>query len=203
MDMSRIRALCVCVLIVLSTACTSGEGDQPTVDNQPLETTRPDGPLLCEFLPEDSVKRVLGREDVSGRGYLHRRTGESATTGECTVPADAALDPALKVMVLKAHSPEGEEVLRVIAEDNPDFLFPDDIGPGYGNVRKPFERANGDEGRGGAITNSLWGNSIIRVIINDQAEGRDAMADAVALSQQIAAVLELADEPSSPYPTPQ
>lgn len=200
--MSRIRILCVCAVVALSTACTSGEEDQPTVENQPLETTRPDGPLLCEFLSEDSVRQVLGRDQVSGRGYVHARTGDSATTAECLVVADGAADPALTVAVLAAHAPEGEEVLRVIAEEGPDYLFPADIGEGYGNAKDSFRGTNGVEGRGGAVTNALWGNSVIRVVINDQAEGRDAMADAVALTQQIAAALELPGEPSSPYPTP-
>ena len=189
--------------VVLSVvSCTNGDDeDEPmATDVEPLPTTA-SGPVLCDFVPEDAVRVAIGRDEVTSQGSL-RVQGEAVAGAQCRVFAEGAADPALDATIWSAHDFMGERVLEVLASGEVDYVFPDALGPGYGHVIDSFVGENGIEGRGGAVTMALWGDNIIQVAINDQAEGRDAMADAVALTQQIAQVLELPKEPSQPYPTP-
>ena len=192
------------LLVLLVPSCADDGGD--TVNNansEPLPTTAaPDGVLLCDFVPDSAVREALGRDEVTGQGHINRGNDGSVSTGRCRVFAEGAADPAVEVTVLAAHSAEGTRVFQVLADEDPDYVFPDGLGPGYGFAKDRFLGENGVQGRGGATTRVLWGDSVVQVVINDQAEGRDAMADAVALTQQIAQVLELPKEPSQPYPTP-
>ena len=193
------------LFLVLNVPSCGGDGDDTVNDpnTEPLATAAAaDGVLLCDFVPEPAVLVALGREEVAGQGHISRGNDGSVSTGRCRIFAEGAPDPAAEVTVLGAHSAEGARVLQVIADEDPDYVFPDDLGPGYGFAEDSFLGENGVEGRGGATTRALWGDNVIQVAINDRAEGRDAMADAVALTQQIAQVLELPKEPSQPYPTP-
>jgi hypothetical protein len=190
-------------VLLVSSCGEDGDGTMDDISTDPLPTTAAaDGSLLCDFVPEPAVQVALGRDALTSQGSINRRDNGSVSTGQCRIFADGAADPAVEVTVLAAHSEEGTRVFQVLADEDPDFVFPDALGPGYGFAKDGFLGENGVQGRGGATTRALWGDSVVQVAINDKAEGRDAMADAVALTQQIAHALELPKEPSQPYPTP-
>jgi hypothetical protein len=198
-----VAAFGLLAVLLVSSCSEDSDGAMNNVNTDPLPTSAAaDGALLCDFVPEPAVQVALGRDTLSGQGSINRRDNGSVSTGQCRIFAEGAADPAVEVTVLAAHSEEGTRVFQVLADEDPDYVFPEALGPGYGFVKDRFVGENGVEGRGGATTRVLWGDNVVQVAINDQAEGRDAMADAVALTQQIAQVLELPKEPSRPYPTP-
>lgn len=191
------------VLLLVPSCVEDGDETVNDVNPEAIPTAaEPGGSVLCDFVPEPAVRIALGRDELTAQGHINRTNDGSVTTGRCRVFAEGAADPAADVTVLGAHSDEGARVLEVLADGEADYVFPDGVAPGYGFAEDSFLGENGVEGRGGATTRALWGDSVIQVQINDQAEGRDAMADAVALTQQIAGVLELPKEPSQPYPSP-
>jgi hypothetical protein len=204
MERKRSVAMLGLLAVLIVPSCSEdGDGTMNDVNTDPLPTTAAvDGSLLCDFVPEPAVEVVLGRASLTSQGHLNRHDDGSVSGGQCRVFAEGAADPAVEVTVLGAHSDEGTRVFQVLADEDPDYVFPDGVAIGYGFAKDRFLGENGVQGRGGATTRALWGDSVVQVAINDQAEGRDAMADAVALTQQIAHALELPKEPSQPYPTP-
>lgn len=189
----RGRAVVLALLFFVAAACTNGEengGSMSDTAGEQLPVTAGDGPMLCDFVPENSVLVALGRDEVTSDGEVTRHRGE-VSFGTCRVFADGAPDPALEVRVLVGETHGTETIRSRLEEEEFDYVFPEDVGEGYAFDIGEVTGSNGVTGRGGAVAALLWGESTIEVILNDIAASREPVADAAALAQQVADSLEL------------
>lgn len=194
MDRGRGSAVVLALLMFIAPACTNAEengGSTSDTAGERLPVTAGDGPMLCGFVPEDSVLVVLGQDEVTGDGEVAREQGGGVSYGTCRVLADGAPDPALEVDVFVGETHRSDTIRSRLEEEDFEYVFPEDVGEGYAFEIGEVTGSHGMTGRGGAVAALLWGESMIVVTLNDHAEGRAPVADVVALAQQVVDSLEL------------
>jgi hypothetical protein len=158
-------------------------------DPTPLTTAVPQGSLLCDFVPEESVSTVLGGSDITADGQVARDSQDELTVAYCNIGyEDADLD-AIRVQVEFLSGtlrPAFEEGLQ-----SSDYQqLPESEGLGYSWAEEQ-ETEDGTQTIGKA-----WlarGNHLVRVDALPT-DGRDPAEDAIRLAQQVATSLEIPEE---------
>jgi hypothetical protein len=178
----RRSVLSVAALMLLA-ACTNGSDDDMTDDR---------GALLCDFVPADTAYEILGTDDVTVRGELRTRSGGEPTNSDCEVFLPNAERFSLGVGLDFAAGYEND-IERQIESGSPDYVYPDDMGPGIADFRPRRDGQDGQEIESFVI----WGNYAITVKIRQPAEGRDLVEDASNMTRQVAEALERSRTPAS------
>jgi hypothetical protein len=183
-----LRRLFVLLVAVVCAACTS-PGDVPVpASTAPLPTAAA-GPLLCKMVPEASVRAVLGdREyEVDDPGLHYRPDGE-LDFGDCSMHEPGKRWEEYLHVSVDAYV--DRSVLREVYTRGREYIFPAAVGPGIAQHQD-----------GGGVAKVQWGDYALTVNVYRGAAGRDAMRDAIALTQQVAHAMKLSKTPSKPYPS--
>lgn len=188
--MSRTALAVAIVGLVPLTGC----GDDPTTEpdgsstmsqTTALETTPPEGPRVCDFVPETSVTTVLGSDDLDAQGSVD---GEIA---DCKARPAGSPDPQLFVHVEDLVGSAREIFERDLGSDERNQL-PDSVGLGYSWTDPEGFRATST----GPVSETwlLHGDKLVQVSLWSPPGGRKGEDDTTALAQQVVATLDLPDE---------
>lgn len=194
-------ALAACVLAV--TALTACEADkEPDVSSTPNPSSQ--GELICGFVPKAEVLSMVGSPDVAGTGTAIEQRGSEVSWGNCFVRTGTGTVTAVEVTVDSAHTNSiGSTYLKWAKEPHPGRkAFPAANPTGFAEPKYGFTPSPGEKVRTGAFAAYVRGDWFITIRNHRPAAGRDAVADAAALAQSIAATLQLPEAPSTPYASP-
>jgi hypothetical protein len=183
--MRRTVAALTTALILPVAACGGTDTEGDSVSTTPLSAEPPSGTMLCGFVPEESVRTVLGTEEVSGAGDVRRDSTDALTGASCDVAADGDSVESIRVRVGYLEGTIRPAFDEGLGNDSYDQL-PADAGLGYSWTQEQGEDTIGR-------SRLLHGDYLVEVDLLP-AEGRDPSADAIALAQQVAAGLDLPDE---------
>jgi hypothetical protein len=171
----------------------------PDTDSTPLPTKAP-GDLVCDFVSKQSATTALGTtkfsvygltQDLSG--VTRNKDGSKLNLAGCSFSTKAVGD-ALKISVEQLGSSpyDDSDVTAALAAGKSTFVFPSDEGAGYAQA--------GGQGEGAAVAQLIRGDWRYFVKIVPKVEGRDSVADAVALLRQVVNQLGLPRSEHLPRP---
>ena len=162
----------------------------PETNAAALETTAPQGPTVCDFVPRSSATTVLGAEDVDATGEV-RRDGKRLVFADCKATPTGASDPQLFVHVEDLRGAARDIFERGLADPDRTPL-PDEVGLGYSWTDPEGFRATST----GAVSETwlLRGDALVQVSLWSPPEGRDGEADTTAIAQQVTQTLDLGEE---------
>jgi hypothetical protein len=193
-------ALAACVLA--ATALTACESDkEPDVSSTPNPSSQ--GELVCGFVPKAEVVAMVGSSDLSTTGTEIDQRGSEVSWGNCFVKVGTDKRTSLEVTVDSAETDgAGWTHLEMIKKPKPGWkTFPADNPTGYAHAPYTSTAADGRK-QVGSFALYVRGDWIIAIRDYQPAEGRDPIADAIALTQSIATTLQLPEAPSTPYASP-
>jgi hypothetical protein len=194
-------ALAACVLA--ATVLTACESDQePDVSSTPNPSSQ--GELVCGFVPKAEVVAMAGRSDLSPFGTEIDQRGPEVTWGSCFLRIGTGTVTAVEVTVDSAHQDAiGSTYLKWAKEPKPGRQpFPAANPTGFAEPKYGFTPSPGEKVRTGAFAAYVRGDWFITVRNHRPAAGRDAVADAAALAQSIAATVQWPEAPATPYASP-
>ncbi|TDC33065.1 hypothetical protein [Kribbella albertanoniae] len=185
------------VLLVTAGCTDSSKGE----DQRPLPTTAASGELACGFVSQESVAVALGTTDFTATGSKvdagTNPDGSSLAQAICdfyadTVKGDRALIVAVQPLGLAAKA--DAIVPRVLAAGGAQFVFPASDGEGFATSDQVVYS-------GAGVSHLIRGDWHYTVAIQKAVEGRNAVDDAVALTRQVVATLNLPKVGTKPRPT--
>ncbi|NEA31523.1 hypothetical protein [Streptomyces sp. SID13031] len=197
MTVAGLRRLVVAAATVLLMAgCTSHNTGK---DSGPLPTKAGDD-LVCGFVSKDSGSIALGTTEFSVGGSVQNLVGSHKNAdgsrlnlAGCSFSTDAEREAlTIAVSQLGASPANDSQVVAALAAGESTFVFPAAEGQGYGQA--------GEEGREAAVAQLIRGDWRYFVQITPRVEGRDAVADAVALLRQVVNQLGLPRSEHLPRP---
>ena len=170
-------AALVPVVALVGAGCS---GDPTPPAGAPLPVEAPVGERLCGSVPASSAVMVLGTVKFTHTGEV-RRGRDSTVAAECLVSNTTRDRSEIVVLVRKGDDRTLAEASAAYTLPTVTYRYPADVaalGYAYGSPTK----AHGVIVRGGHI---------VQVDLNLPARGRDALADVVVLTRQVADGLAL------------
>jgi hypothetical protein len=164
---------------------TEPDGSSTMPQTTALETTPPEGPRVCDFVPETSVRTVLGLDDVDAQGSVN---GEIA---DCKARPAGSSDPQLFVHVEDLVG-SAREIFERDLDSTERNQLPDSIGLGYSWTDPEGFRATST----GPVSETwlLHGDKLVQVSLWSPPSGRDGEDDTTALAQQVVGTLDIPGE---------
>ncbi len=191
------------ILALLMSACSSSGSPNSPTDAAPSSppTKGSAVPLLCGFVPKSSVLEALGRSDFTVTGNVtkaarHNADGTVLAGARCavSVPGGGTV-PALEIQVVPLKGNAGAGIIRAAALEM-NAHYPSNVGIGFAN-NLGYQNPNGRES---AVSGLLRGDWMLTLSIAMPGAGRDAIADVMALAEEVVAELKLPLKPTTPYP---
>jgi hypothetical protein len=201
-----VRAAGVANVVSLALVLGSCSSSSPHADTSPLSTTASAPPLYRGFVSKQSTQTALGTDKLLASGSPVDATGQERNLdGGRFVQADRTVNNskgiALQVQVMPVtYRPDVvQNLVNGVAAGNGTYHFPASYGVGYAGRDYPGAKGKDLQGATSAV---LRGNWYVAVGIDAPGEGRDAVADSVAITRQVVAFLRLPATHAKLYPTP-
>jgi hypothetical protein len=168
-------------------------------DSAPLPTKAP-GDLVCDFVSKESAATALGTAKFSAGGSVenlvgsHRNAdGSRLNLAGCDLGTNADRQAMTVAVSQLGSSPtDDSDVVAALAAGKSTFTFPAAEGAGYAQA--------GADGDDAAVAQLIRGDWRYLVAIGPKVEGRDSVADAVALVRQVVNQLGLPRSENLPRP---
>ncbi len=193
----RLIGALIVAIMILSACGSDNDSEDPVSDMSAIPTTAPDGEMLCDFIPRESVALALGTDEFEvDNGEVSRASDGAISSAGCRIRVNDELTFTASVG-LAAEGYERNGFEKRLDRDDYNQL-PGEAGLG-------FTWADNSDLEGGTVSTGeawvLYGVYFVRVWVAGLVEDRDHEADAAAVAQQARQTLNIADEwtlPGSP-----
>ncbi|GAB3923568.1 hypothetical protein GCM10029976_013960 [Kribbella albertanoniae] len=187
------------VALIGVAACSAMAEDRRPL---PLPTTSVSGDLACRFVSKESLSIALGTAEYDAQGDrrdAHRKNPDGSTLAAATCEVSTASTKgkraiSISVQPLGLIGEDDAQVAEVLASGRADYVFPAAEGMG-------FAASDATLHLGAGTCDLIVGDWHYGVTIHDAVEGRKAVDDAVALTRQVVATLNLPKVGTKPRPT--
>jgi hypothetical protein len=181
--------------LFLLTGCEEHTDPGPTYSTLGLS-----GEMLCGFVPRTEVVAALGTGQFTTTGRLTGRGGHSPLrdTG-CFVRLDTGDIKAFEVVVWERGLDDGFTEYLMKHPSPGMSVFPADDPHGVVNPAYGAYGPNGKVTHPGAVADAVVGDWYINLRIYRPGKGRDAVADATHLVQEVIASLQLPSQTKTTY----